>query len=181
MKKPLQLTLRNIASSEALETDIRERMEKLERFHPHIVGCHVTVEVPHRHKHQGRCFNVRIDLTIPGGEILVNRDLHADLYVALRDAFDAARRRLESHQERQRGDVKTHEPSWQGRIARVYPEEGFGFIETPDGRELYFSAENLVNETLDRLTAGAQVQFIEDLGDEGRQAKRVSVGHHAIA
>jgi ribosomal subunit interface protein len=108
MKLPLQITIRDFPHSEALDTLIREKVEKLDQFYPHIMACRVSVEMPHKHKHQGKAFNVRVDLTVPGGEIVVNRDAHEDPHVALRDAFDHAKRRLEEYARAQRGDVKAH-------------------------------------------------------------------------
>ena len=115
MQRPLQITFRDTEASEALETHIRDKVSRLEEFYPNLTGCHVTVEMPARHKQQGKLFNVRIDLHAPGGEIVVNRDLHEDVYVALRDAFDAARRQLEDYGRRQRGDIKHHEPTYRQR------------------------------------------------------------------
>lgn len=110
MQTPLQITIRDLEPSEALETRIREKAQKLEEFFKHIVSCRVVVESPHKHHHQGKQFNVRIDIGVPGNEIVVNRDHHEDVYVALRDAFDAAKRQLEDYARKTRGDIKTHEP-----------------------------------------------------------------------
>lgn len=109
MQTPLQLTIRDIDHSEALETRIRAKAEKLGEFFKHITSCHVVVEAPHKHHQQGKQFNVRIDIGVPGSEIVVNRDHSEDVYVALRDAFDAAKRRLEVYARKIRGDIKTHE------------------------------------------------------------------------
>lgn len=105
----LQTNFTNIAQSTALEQRIREKADKLVHKHPHIVGCHVWVEAPHKHQHQGRRYSLKIDLHVPGHQIVVNRDYDEDVYVALRDAFAAAERKLEEHDQRQRGDVKYHE------------------------------------------------------------------------
>jgi len=110
MQIPLQITTRDIDHSEALETHIRSKVEKLEEFFKHITSCRVVVEMPHRHHHQGKHFNVRIDIGVPGSEIVINRDHAEDVYVALRDAFDAAKRRLEDYAHKLRGDIKTHLP-----------------------------------------------------------------------
>jgi ribosomal subunit interface protein len=104
MKIPLQITLRDIDASEAVEARIRDKAADLDRYYSQIVSCRVVVEMPAKHKHQGKAFNVRIDIGVPGSEIVVNRDQHEDLYVALRDAFDAARRQLEDYARTQRGD-----------------------------------------------------------------------------
>ena len=113
MQLPLHITFRGMAPSPALESQIRERAEKLEHYHPAIVGCRIVVEAPHRHHHQGKLFHVRIDVTVPGAEIIVNREptdhhAHEDAHVAIRDAFDAARRRLMDHHKVQQGVVKAH-------------------------------------------------------------------------
>ena len=95
MQIPLQITLRNIRSSAAVEAAIRRRAAKLDRYHRKIVSCRVVVEIPSRHKHQGKEFVVRLDIKVPGSEIVVSHDHHVDLYTALHDAFHAAQRRLE--------------------------------------------------------------------------------------
>ena len=74
MKFLLQITTRDVPHSEALESHVRQKAEKLETFYPHIMGCRVVIEIPHKHKHQGRMFNVRLDITVPGNELVVNRD-----------------------------------------------------------------------------------------------------------
>lgn len=114
----VQIAFKDMPHSDALERHIRERAARLAHFHPHIVSCHVSVEMPHKHHQQGRLFNLRIDLRVPGGEIVVNRDHGEDVYVALRDAFDAATREIEEFLQRRRGEVKHHEPR------RAEPEEG---------------------------------------------------------
>jgi ribosomal subunit interface protein len=108
VQTPLQIVFHGISHSDALEAHIREKAEKMDSFHPHLMRCQVTVEQPHKHKHQGNCFNVRIALHVPGDMIVVNHDAHEDVYVALRDAFDAAGRQLEDSIRRMRGDVKHH-------------------------------------------------------------------------
>lgn len=105
----LETNFKNVSQSDALEQRIREKADKLSHYHPHIVGCHVWVEAPHRHQHQGKLFSVKIDLHVPGEQIVVTHDGDEDVYVALRDAFAAAKRKLEEHDERRRGDVKHHE------------------------------------------------------------------------
>jgi ribosomal subunit interface protein len=180
MKTPLQITFRGIEHSSAVEAHIRDKAEKLETFFEPIMSCRVVVEVPHQHKHQGRAFNVRIDIGVPGSEIVVNRDNHEDLYVALRDGFDAARRQLEDYGHRLRRETKTHEAEYLGKVVRIFPDEGYGFIRRVDGDELYFSSANLVNTTFSQLREGDAVKFIEELAAEGPQAKRVSVGNHHL-
>ena len=180
MQTPIQITFRDVPRSDELEAHIRQKAEKLEEFHSRIISCRVTVEELRKHHHQGRHFRVRIDLRVPGKEIVANHYHHEDVYVALRDAFDAVKRQLEEVAREMRGDVKAHVVSQHGKVARLFTDEGYGFIETADGRELYFSRENVVHPTFDQLTPGSEVQFIEEMAAEGPQAKRISVGkHHA--
>jgi ribosomal subunit interface protein len=178
MQHALQITWHGMDRSDVIEDHIRQKTAALEKFYPNITSCRVAVELPHKHKHQGKLYNVRIDLRVPHGEIVVNRDQHEDAYVALRDAFDAARRQLEDVLRRQRGAIKVHATPLHGRVVRVLPEEGYGFIETADGEELYFSRDNVVTPDFQQLDVGAEVQFIKEDAAEGPQAKRVSVGKH---
>jgi ribosomal subunit interface protein len=110
MQTPLKITIRDVEHSDALETHIRDKANKLEEYFDRIISCHVVVEMPHKHQHQGKQFKVRIDIVVPGNEIVVNRDNAEDVYVALRDGFDAAKRQLEDYARKMRGDVKTHQP-----------------------------------------------------------------------
>jgi ribosomal subunit interface protein len=178
MQVPLQITIRDVPHSAALEAQIRDRAAKLESFHPRITSCRVTVEELRKHHRQGREFRVHIDVRVPGREVVVDRDHHEDVYVALRDAFDAARRQLEEVVREQRGDVKVHQIPQHGKVARLFTDDGYGFIRTGDGRELYFARENVVHPPFEHLAPGQDVQFIEEPGDEGPQAKRVTVGKH---
>lgn len=180
MQVPLQITFRGLPHSDALETRIRDKADKLQDFHTRITSCRVVVEEQHRHKRQGKQFTVRIDIRVPGSEIVIDRDHSEDVYVALREAFDAAARKLEDQARVQRGDVKAHELPKHGKVARLYPEEGYGFIQAVDGTEYYFSRENVTGPLFDRLEAGIAVQFIEEMAAEGPQAKRVSLGKHGV-
>lgn len=127
MQLPLQVTYRDLAPSPAVTARIREKAGKLERFYDRITACRVVIEAPHAHRHKGRIYHVRIDLTVPEGELVVSREHHdradhTDLYVALRDAFDAAGRQLKAYARRRRGGVKAHETPAVGRAARIGAE-----------------------------------------------------------
>jgi ribosomal subunit interface protein len=176
MQKPLQITFRDVPASDAVESHIRDKVEKLELFYDRITGCHVVVGMIQKHHHQGKLFNVRIDMTVPQGEVVVNRDRAEDMYVAIRDAFDAAKRKLEDHARRQRGEIKAHDVEAHGVVARLFPEDGYGFISGADGREYYFHRFNVTYPDFDRLKEGDAVTFLEEAGQEGPQANRVSAG-----
>lgn len=174
MQVPLQISLHGIEHSDPLYNAIRDKVAKLERYYDRITSCRVVLELEGRHRRKGRQFVVRIDLKVPGGEIVVTHEHDADVMVALRDAYDAARRRLEDYARGQRGDVKRHAPAFTGRVARIDAVEGVGFIATEDGREHYFSRDNVVTPPFEHLAVGTTVHFIEEMAGEGLQAKRVS-------
>ena len=118
MEIPLQITVQHMPRSEALEARIREKAATLQRFHPRITSCRVVVQSLGKHPQQGRQFQVEVDVRIPGrAQLLANRHHDEDVYVALRDAFDAITRQLEDVVREQRGDVKLHEVRRDGRIA----------------------------------------------------------------
>lgn len=96
----VQITLRGIPHTDALEARIRTKVGKLARLFPSLKSCRVVAEVPHQHHSQGNQFVVRLDIAVAGREIVVNRDHHEDVYVALREAFRAARRQLNGHNGR---------------------------------------------------------------------------------
>ncbi len=114
MQLPVQITYRHMEPSEAVAAMIHEKAAKLGQFYNRIMSCGIVVEAPSRPQRLGNQCRVRIDITVPGGEIVVNRDPAAqtefkEMAIALRDAFDAARRQLEDYARRQRGEVKCHE------------------------------------------------------------------------
>lgn len=109
MNKPLQVMFHGIERSVAVEDHVREKVAKLEHLHPQITACRVTIALPHNRQQQGKRFDVRVDISVPGKELVVNRERgDEDMYITLRDAFDAARRQLDDHVRAQRGEVKHH-------------------------------------------------------------------------
>lgn len=184
MQIPLKITFRHMDTSDALEAKIREKAQSLEKFAEHITSCRVTIDQEHKRQHQGNLFSVKLDITVPKKEIVVTRHpdkhhAHEDVYVALRDTFDAARRQLEDYVRKLRGKVKTHETPPHGKIKELFPYENYGVIETPDGREIYFHRNSVVDEDFNALSEGASVHFSEVMGDNGPQASTVHVeGKH---
>jgi ribosome-associated translation inhibitor RaiA len=113
---PLQITVLNVPHSAALETRVLKMAEKLEKFHARIVSCRVGIEELRRHRSRGRLFHVRVDLRIPGRELVSNHRHNKDPYLALRDAFLSLRRQLEDVSHVKRGEVKRRARA--GRAAR---------------------------------------------------------------
>jgi ribosomal subunit interface protein len=178
MQVPLQISFRDMEPSAAVEDRIRERAAKLDRYYERIMGCRVVVEAPHRRHHQGKLYHVRVDLTVPQGELVVSREpvnhhAHEDVYVAIRDAFDAAQRRLADYARRQRGDIKVREAPPVVRVSKLFAAEGYGFLAAPDGREIYFHKNSVLSDAFDRLQVGSEVQYAEEQGEKGPQASTV--------
>jgi ribosomal subunit interface protein len=107
MQNQVQITVRDMDHSPALDDHIRQGITKLEQFFTPITSCRVVAEAPHKHHHQGRQFMVRLDIAVPGKEIVVNHEHSEDVYVALRDAFDAAKRQLEDYSRKRRGETRS--------------------------------------------------------------------------
>jgi cold shock CspA family protein len=203
---PTQVTFRGLDVSDVLEAEIRERVTWLEQFCAGIVRCRVLVEKPHRHRHDGRHFHVRIELTIPGGDPIVvghEPSLHGQLKdredeahhkeseiesvhryarVTIREAFDVARRRLEDFAREQRGTVKAHEGPAHGRVVEIAKVDEYGFIETAEHR-VYFNRASVLDDAFDDLTVGTPVTFVEEQGEKGPQASTVRMlgKHHYVA
>ena len=205
MVKPVQVTFRNMPPSGALEAEARTRAAGLETYYPNMVGCRVLLEIPHRHRARGRHIRVRIELSLPGEDLVVSHEptLHAVLkdveeethhkdddvetvrkhaLVAIHEAFDTARRRLQDFADRQRDEVKTHQPPAHGRVVSLPAGDDHGFIETADGRQIYFHLASVLVEGREALALGADVAFVEEAGDKGPQASTVRVlGKHHYA
>lgn len=175
----VQVTIRDFPNSSALETNIRDRAEKLTQFYQRIGSCRVVVDFSQKHKRKGKLYNVHVDLSVPGKELVVTHKQDEDVYVAVRDAFDAIERQLEKYAKQRRGNVKTHEPINRGYIVRLFPSEGFGFIHGIDGNEFYFSAGNVAHPQFDKLVVGDRVLFLELPASEGLQAHRVTLEKHS--
>ncbi len=150
---PLQITFRNMKPSQAVSARINAEAAKLNRYFNRITSCRVLVEAPHRHHHWGEPFHVRIELGVPGSEIIIKHvpslrkalahsDLakwvkslepdapHKDMYVAIHDAFKAVRRRLEDYARRLRGDVKIHGRVGAIRAAKLNSEKLPGLLRS---------------------------------------------------
>lgn len=180
MNLPLEIRFLGMDPSEAVEAAARDKASRLEQCCGELMSCRVTVESRHKHQHQGHPLAVRIDATLPGHTLSVDRVQHEDVYVALREGFDDMRRRIEDTVRRMRGDEKRHPVPLHGEVARFDAEGRFGYIRTPDGTEYWFGPDNLAGQPFEHLTLGTAVQFIPELAAEGPQAKRVSVGKHRV-
>ena len=190
------LTFRNVRSPALAEKWLRDEGAKLTTFYPRIMACRVAVESPHRHHRLGSQYHIRIDVTVPGGEIVIKHEpslrtrarqmgetklakhlelktAHKNLRQAIDDAFKVAGRRLQDYAHRQRGTVKGHEGLPTARVSKLFPGKGYGFITAQDGREIYFHKNAVLNRAFNKLTTGAKVRFAEEQGEKGLQASTV--------
>lgn len=187
MQIPLHFTFEGLPPSEAVERRVRQEVDKLEKFHDRITGVRAIVaRSEHRHR-KGDTYSVRLYVSLPGGaDIAVDRAsalnrAHEDVYVAIRDAFKAARRQIQDLQRRRQGQVKEHAVPPHGVIAALHPDKDHGFIAVSDGREIYFHRNSVDEHAFDQLRVGQEVRFAESVGDKGPQATFVrAVGKHHI-
>lgn len=187
MSTPLHISFRDMQASPALEAFIGEWLAKLERVHDRIERCDVVIERPHQHHRQGQRLRVRITLAVPGPDIVVSHDhaldgAHEDAYVAIRDAFMAARRQLEDHAQLLRHqDVKVRIEPAHGHVAYLDVQGEWGYLDA-DGRQLYFHRNSVLD--VEPLAIGDEVRFSEEMGAEGPQATAVARvgkhGHHEL-
>jgi cold shock CspA family protein/ribosome-associated translation inhibitor RaiA len=178
MPADVQISFRGMESSPSVEAQVRRRADELQQFSDRVSACRVMLEAINRRHRRGTIYNVRVGLAVPGGEVVVNRasgedHAHEDLHVAIRDAFDAARRRLQDHMRRLDGQTKLHEAQPIGRIARVFAERHYAFLETAEGAEVYVHRNAVVDGGFDRLEVGDRVHYVID-PEEGEKSAQAS-------
>ncbi len=178
MALPVQITFRDFPHSDSVAALVERRAAKLETFHDRIIRCHVVLEQPHRHHRHGKQFGVRIDIVVPQKELVVTKaseDDREDLYALVEACFDDAQRMLEEHSRMHKPDTKHHVRPPHAVVARVFHDRGYGFLETPDGTEVYFHQNSVVDGRFTDLRPGAKVRYAEEDGDKGPQASTVHV------
>jgi ribosomal subunit interface protein len=186
MQTPLEISFANIDPSQAVDARVRQRAQKLERHFARITSCHVWIEANHLSQAPGRrrgkavSYEVRIEVRVPGTELVVSRKpgdvgAHTDIMVAVRDAFEAMERQLKAYADRLQGAVKSHLAPLQGKVARLFPDQGYGFVATIDGREIYFHRNSVIDVGFDNLEVGTPVELatVEGESEKGEQATSV--------
>ncbi len=171
----LEITCREIPNSAAIETKIRQKVDKLTKRYHQIEFCKVVIELAQKHQHQGREFAALIELGVPGKRLVVNHKQDEDLYVVIRDAFAAMQKQIAHFAHRKRGAVKAHSEKASGKIVRLFTD--YGFIEDITGREFYFNASNVTHQIFNELMVGDSVHFLEvGIGDsDSLQAGHVTL------
>lgn len=180
MQVPLELHIDDRLKSPQTESLIHRRVEKLERYCDHLQSCRVAVEKPNESVSSGSGFRVRLDMTVPPKHELAVREEPGDgestdsLERVVNRAFSTAERRLKELVERQQGETKTHEVN-NAFVVRMFDEDDYGFLKTPQEREIYFHKNSVADDDFDRLEVGTQVRFEEAMGDMGPQATTVQI------
>lgn len=169
-----EVSFRNVRRTDALDREILEGIEKLGTVHDRITSVRMALEDQRGTGIQDHLYRVRIEITIPGGEVVVKETPgegpHPPLTQVLNKAFDAARRKLKETRMQRRGQVKNHTPRGVGRVTQIFPRQEYGFIEDDRGREIYFHKNAVSRNGWDDLDTQHPVEFEEEQGDKGPQA-----------
>ena len=182
-----EIVYEGMSPSLSAQARVEEELAKLEQFFGQTIACRVVIHAPGHHQRHGGLFAVRVHLVLPGKrEIVASRNpapdhAHEDALVAIRDAFRAARRQLQDKAREMQGTTKHRERPPQAIVSALYLEAGYGFLETSDGREVYFHRNSVLDDGFDRLEIGSAVTFAEEPGEKGPQASTVRpVGKHGL-
>ena len=182
MERPLDIGFHNMESSPAIEAEIRQRVEKLERRYSNLIGCRVTVEALHNQHRTGNVFDVHVLLSVPGRDLAVSRAPHhaqdkyanPDIQTSIREAFKAAERQLEAYKGRPGQDMTAPSGSAvTGQVAQMLPDADHGFILNNLGTQLYFHRDSLTRGDFEQLKVGDKVHYVEEEGDAGPVATKV--------
>lgn len=187
MQVPLEITFRNIASSDSAEAAIRDHVQRLERIFGRITACRVRVDQRNQNTNETIPPVVHIEISVPGHKDIVvahesdhlQRKFQApDVRNAINEAFRIAERSLSKYKDKltdhgvaERGHEASNE--FRGQIAELTPEKDFGYVMTKEGGLLYFHRNSLLSGDFDHLRRGDEVSYVEQAGDTGPTASKV--------
>ncbi len=187
METSAEIEFQGMIASPGVQSAIAKHVTDLEKRFGRVTACRVVLKGPGGHHRSGGLYEVNIRLALPDGrEVNVDHtpyadERHSDLTFAINDAFKRARRQLQDHVRELQGQVKKHEGAPIGTVLRLDPSGDFGFLETNDGREIYFHRKSVLEGAFTRLAVGSRVSFAEELGEKGPQASTVKVlGKHGL-
>ncbi len=185
MERPLQIAFKNMASSEFIEALIRERVERLQRFHHNIIGARVVVEVPHRSPEGNKTpVGITVEVDVPGHKPLVakgeqdRREMKGDQSAIINRVFETIERQLEQTAAIKNREVKNHGSAGDtGVVVRIFPEQNYGLVEVKDSPDLYFSREVVASGAFDDIKVGTVVHITRAAteGPMGPQASSVKL------
>jgi cold shock CspA family protein/ribosome-associated translation inhibitor RaiA len=182
MEVPPEITFRGLEKSAEIETHILKKAAKLDDIHPGIISCRVTVEREQEHQRSGSPYRARVIVRIPPNQELIGQHEPGEgkiddrLQTAVTEAFNAVQRQLVKTKEMQQGKVKSApEQELLGLVVRLFREEGYGFIRSVDGREIYFHKNAVLHGGFERLEIGTGVRYFPSEGEQGPQASTVQI------
>jgi cold shock CspA family protein len=186
MQVPLDISFENCEPSEEIRSEIEKHAKRLEKFHDRMTSCNVAFIAPQTRHRKGEPFKIDIRIALPEHKDIFVTKTHGDapehehVTVAIKDAFGKAQRQIEDAIREMRGQVKSHEAADHGRVSKFMAGEDYGFIETADGRQIYFHRNSVLDNAFGRLTVGSEVRFVEEIGEKGAQASTVRLAskHH---
>ena len=187
MQTPVEIDFQGMDVRPDIRSAIAEHVSELEQQYGRATACRVVLKAPGGHHRTGGLYEVNIRLALPEGrEVNVDRtakadERHSDLTFAINDAFKRARRQLQDQVRQLQGQVKQHEGTPIGTVVELDPLGEFGFLQTSDGREIYFHRNSVLNDEFPNLTVGSRVTFAEEMGEKGAQASTVKLlGKHGL-
>lgn len=185
METEPQIVFEHMESSEALRQRVLQELADLERVFDRITSARVSLNAPPREHRKGYLYRTNIHLVLPGGrEVAVSSNPHEDraehdMYSSIQDAFAVARRQLQDEVRLMEGKANAAGPEQAGQVVRIFPDQGYGFIETPSGHEVFFSQRKVRHNGFREMQVGTPVYFEEELGDEGPLASSVRIARDA--
>src|SRR5574337_1346728 len=186
MQQPTEIAFRHYEPSDEVRSEIDRQVKRLEKFAPRITSCNIMIIGPQTRHRQGALFKVDLRIAMPERKEIVVSKTHGDAHerehplVAIREAFDEAIRQIEDAAREMRGAVKEHAAEEShGRVTKFLAGEDSGFIKAPDGREIYFHRDAVLDGAFDRMAVGSEVRFVEEEGENGPQARIVRLRRHS--
>lgn len=170
MQTGLEIAFHNMDPSPAIEARVRQRVDKLERYYGRLTSFRAVIDAPHRHQRKGKHYEVRLEAHVPTAVFTIDREpgddyAHADVHLAIRDAFDAMERKIKAWTETRGGRPEAHAEPLQGRISELRPDRDFGQIALTDGRLIYFHRNAVIDGRLEDLAPGDTVELAIDQDD----------------
>lgn len=182
MRVPLDISYQGMSRSEAVDELIRSDAAKLEKVCDNLISCRVGLGLDQKSSTSGNEYRLRIEMRVPPGHNLVvtntpgGKEDNSDLPALIKSTFKTAHRRLRQQMEKQQGEKK-HHPGQEvgGFVTKIFADEGYGFLRSLDGEEVYFHRNSIVGARFENLEPGAGVNYTAELGEKGLQASTVQV------
>ena len=180
METTPQIDFQGMEPSEAMRSRVMRHILRLEDHYGRMTACRVAIRAPSARHRTGGLYEIDIFLSLPDGRNASVGHTRQDderfqrFDFAVDDAFDRAIRQLQDEIGRMRGQTKQHGYMQAGVVRRMMRDDGYGFLESDDGREIYFHRNAVLSPGFDRLEPGERVEFRAEDGLKGPQATQVS-------